>query len=52
MYRAGSLRAVAEKSQNITLIEWEYRKSDGTEMAQNQQPNIRFSMESGMKIMN
>jgi hypothetical protein len=30
----------------------EYRRSDGTEMAPNQQVNIHFSMESRMRIMN
>jgi hypothetical protein len=43
MYRAGSLRAVEEEISKYKL--------DGTEVALNQQANIRFSMEKGMKIM-
>jgi hypothetical protein len=30
----------------------EYRRSDGMEMALNEQANIHFSMEKEMKIMN
>jgi hypothetical protein len=52
MYRAGSLRAVAEEISKYKLdlvgvqgVRWD-------EVAQNQQANIRFSMEKGMKIMN
>jgi hypothetical protein len=52
MYRAGSLRAVAEEISKYKLdLVREYR-SEGAEVAQNQQANIHFSMEKGMKIMN
>jgi hypothetical protein len=52
MYRAGSLRAVAEEISKYNLVLWEYRRSDGMEVALNQQANIHFSMEKEMKIMN
>jgi hypothetical protein len=52
MYRAGSLRAVAEEISKYKLDKLEYRRSDGMEVALNQQANIHFSMERGMKIMN
>jgi hypothetical protein len=32
------------------IKDWEYRRSDGTQVAPNQQANIRFSMERGMRI--
>jgi hypothetical protein len=47
MYRAGLLRAVAEE-----ISKWEYMRSDGTEVAPNQQVNIQFSMERRIRIMN
>jgi hypothetical protein len=31
---------------------WEYRRSDGREVGLNQQVNIHFCMERGMRIMN
>jgi hypothetical protein len=52
MYKAGSLRAVAEEISKYKLDFVEYRRSDGTEVAQNRQANIHFSMEKGMKIIN
>jgi hypothetical protein len=52
MYRAGSFRAVAEEISKYKLDLVGVRRSDGAEVAQNQQANIRFSMEKGMKIMN
>jgi hypothetical protein len=50
--RAGSLRAVAEGISKYKLELVEYRRSDGTEVAPNQQGNIHISMEMGMRIMN
>jgi hypothetical protein len=47
MYRAGSLRAVAEE-----ISKYKLDLVGGQEVAQNQQANIHFSMEKGMKIMN
>jgi hypothetical protein len=41
-----------KKPQNISYIKWEYRRSDGTEVAPNQQVNIHLSMDGGMRIMN
>jgi hypothetical protein len=46
MYRAGSLRAVAEEISKYKL------NLVGVQEAQNQQANIHFSMEKGMKITN
>jgi hypothetical protein len=51
MYRASSLRAVAgEILDMLDLVG--VQRSDGTEVAPNQQANIRFSMERGMIITN
>jgi hypothetical protein len=47
-----SARQWQKKYQNISNIWWEYRRSDGTEVALNQQANIYFSMERGKTIMN
>jgi hypothetical protein len=54
LYRAGSLMAVEKKYLNISKFWREYRRSDGTRVAPNQQVNIRvyFSRERGMRIMN
>jgi hypothetical protein len=52
MYRAGSLRPVEEEILKYNLDYWEYRRSDGTEVAPNQQVNIHFSTERVMRIMN
>jgi hypothetical protein len=41
-----------KKLRNIGWISWEYRRSDEAEVALNQQTNIYFSMERGMRIMN
>jgi hypothetical protein len=50
MYRAGLLRAVVEEiSFNSDLVEY---RSDGVKVAVNQQANIHFSLERGMRIMN
>jgi hypothetical protein len=52
---AGSLMADAKEISKYKLDlvgVWEYRRSDGTEMALNQQVNIHFPMERGMRIMN
>jgi hypothetical protein len=40
IYRAGLLRTVAEDISNISYMSSEYRRSDGTEVALNQQANI------------
>jgi hypothetical protein len=40
MYRVGLLRTVAEDISNISYMWSEYRRSDGTEVALNQQANI------------
>jgi hypothetical protein len=48
MYRAGSLRVVGEEMSKYKLDLMgvqEYRRSDGMEMALNEQANIHFSME-------
>jgi hypothetical protein len=37
---------------SFTFFWWEYRRSDGTEVAPNQQANINFSMVRGMRIVN
>jgi hypothetical protein len=42
------LKALSEYKLDLV----EYRRSDGTEVALNQQANIHFSMERGMRIMN
>jgi hypothetical protein len=48
MYRAGT-----EEISNYKLdLVWEYRRSNGVEVALNQQENIYFSMERGMRNMN
>jgi hypothetical protein len=51
--RAGSLRKEAEEISKyklrVDLVGC--RRSDGTEVALNQQANIHFSMERGMRIM-
>jgi hypothetical protein len=52
MYRADLLKAVAEEISKYKLYLLEYRRSDGAEVAPNQQANIHFSMERGMGIMN
>jgi hypothetical protein len=52
MYRADSLRVVEEEISKYKLIYWEYRRSDGMEVALNQQANIYFFMEKRMKIVN
>jgi hypothetical protein len=52
MCRAGSHRTVAEEIRKCKSDIVEYRRSDGTEMAQNQQANIHFSMERGMRVVN
>jgi hypothetical protein len=51
MYGAGSFRGVGEKISKYKL-DWEYRKSDGTKVALNEQANIHCSMEKEIKIMN
>jgi hypothetical protein len=43
MYRAGSLRAVAEE-----ISKYKLDLVGGQEVAQNQKANIHFSMEKGM----
>jgi hypothetical protein len=45
MYRAGLLRIMAEEISKYQLDLMEYRRSDGTEVAPNQQASIHFSME-------
>jgi hypothetical protein len=52
MHRASSLRAVEEEISKYKLDLVGDRRSDGTEVALNEQANIHFSMEKGMKIMN
>jgi hypothetical protein len=52
LYRAGSLITVAKEISKYKLDLVGYRRSDGTEAAPNQQANIRFSVERGMRIMN
>jgi hypothetical protein len=52
MYTAGSLRAVAEEISKYKLGLMGYRRSDGMEVAANQQADIHFSMERSMTIMN
>jgi hypothetical protein len=42
LYRVGSLRTVAEEISKYKLNLVEYRRSDGTEVASNQQKNIHF----------
>jgi hypothetical protein len=51
-YRAGLLRVVGEEisKYNIDLVG--VQRSDGMEVALNEQVNIHFSMEKGMNIMN
>jgi hypothetical protein len=49
MYKADSLRAVGEE---ISKYKWKYRRSDGMEVALNEQADIHFSMEKEMKNMN
>jgi hypothetical protein len=51
-YRAGSLMTVIKEMSKCTLDLLGYRKSDGTEMAPNQQANIHVSMERGMRMIN
>jgi hypothetical protein len=43
---------VAKEISKYKLDLWEYGRSDGTEVASNQQVNKHFSMETGMRIMN
>jgi hypothetical protein len=52
MYRAGSLRAVAEEISKYTSDLVGVKEICWDEVAQNQQANIHFSMEKGMEIMN
>jgi ACT domain-containing protein len=52
LYRAGSLRTVAEEVSKYKLDLLGVQRSDGAEVALNQQANINFSMERGMIIMN
>jgi hypothetical protein len=52
MYRPGLLRAVEEEISKYKLDLVGDRRSDGTEVALNEQVNIHFSMEKGMKIVN
>jgi hypothetical protein len=47
MYRAVCSGQWRKKYQNISWIKWEYRRSDGTEVALNREANIYFSMERG-----
>jgi hypothetical protein len=42
LYMAGSLITVGKKHQIISYISWEYRRSDGTGVATNQQANTHF----------
>jgi hypothetical protein len=43
LYKAGSLLTVAKEISKyiISYIQWKYNRSDGTEVAPNQQTNIR-----------
>jgi hypothetical protein len=50
LYRSGSLKAVSREVGKYKLDLWEYRKSDGTRVALNQQTIIHSSMEMGMLI--
>jgi hypothetical protein len=52
MHRAVSLRAVTKEISKYKLDLMEVRRSDGKEVAPNQQTNIHFPMERGMRIMN
>jgi hypothetical protein len=52
MNTAGSLRGVAEKISKYKLDLAGVWRSDGMGLALNQQANIYFSMERGMKIIN
>jgi hypothetical protein len=52
MHMTGSLRAVVEEISKYKLDLVKYRRSDGKKVALNQQANIHFSMERGMRIMN
>jgi endonuclease/exonuclease/phosphatase family metal-dependent hydrolase len=51
MYRAVSLMAVAEDISKCKSDLVGVQEVDGTKVALNQQANIHFSMEKGMKIM-
>jgi hypothetical protein len=37
---------------NISFVQWEYRGSEGTKVAQNHQTNIHFPTERGITVMN
>jgi hypothetical protein len=52
MYRAGSLRTVAEEVSKYKLDLVGVRTSDGTEVASNQQASIYFSVGRRIRIMN
>jgi exonuclease III len=52
IYRAGSLRAVVEEITKYKLDLVGVQEITWGERAQNQQANIHFSMERGMRIMN
>jgi hypothetical protein len=52
LYRSGSLMTVLKALPEYKLDLVEYRRSDGTEVASNQQVIIHFSVERGMRIMN
>jgi hypothetical protein len=49
---ADSLMTAAKELSKYKLHLVEYRRSNGTEVALNQQSNIYFSMEREMRIMN
>jgi hypothetical protein len=51
LYRAGSLRQGQKKYQNISYIYCEYRRPNGAEVALNEQANIHFSVERGVRVM-
>jgi hypothetical protein len=52
MYRAGSLRAVAEEISKYKLHLMEVQRSDGTEVALKKGAKIHFPIERGLRIMN
>jgi hypothetical protein len=52
LYRAGSLMTDEKDISEYKLYLVDYRRSDGTEVAPNQQENVYISLERGMKIMN
>jgi hypothetical protein len=51
MYRAGSLRTVAEEVSKYTFDLVGVQRSDGMEVAPNQQASIHFSMGRGIRII-